>query len=242
MSRNHDRQITIFSPEGKLYQIEYSMKAVTNVGTLGIGVRGKGCVCLVSQKKVPDKLMDPSYVTNHYMVTPKIGCMAIGSKPDCKELVDEARRIAFKFQDKNGYAVPVHVLAQKIGKFSQIRTQNAGMRPFGCTLHFSACDDEKGGQLFRCDSAGHTFGWKSVATGPKDQEASNFLEKMLKKNNNGRGTDTQTIRCAIDCLQRVLELDMKPKDLEVSIVDEKGYRMLQDSEVDDHLTAIHEED
>lgn len=84
MSRHHDRQITIFSPEGKLYQIEYSMKAVTSAGLLGIGVRGKDCVCMVTQKKVADKLMDPTYVTNMYMITPLIGCMAIGSKPDCK--------------------------------------------------------------------------------------------------------------------------------------------------------------
>ena len=117
------------------------------------------------------------------------------------------------------------------------------MRPFGCTLHLAAVDDERGGQLFKCDPAGHFFGWKSLATGPKDQEANNILEKMLKKNGGGKGNDTITIRNAIDCLQRVLEADMKPKDLEVAIVDAKGgYRILGEEEVDRHLTAIHEED
>lgn len=242
MSRNHDRQITIFSPEGKLYQIEYAMKAVTNAGILGVALRGKDTVCMVCQKKVPDKLMDRSYITNMYNITPKIGCMAIGYVPDCKIIVTQARQIAAKFKDKNGYDIPVHVLAMKLGKQGQIFTQHAGVRPLGATMHLAAFDDEKGAQLWRVDPSGHFFGYKALATGPKDQEANNALEKVVKKTEGG-GDHLNTIRKAVDVLQVVLSQDLKPQDIEVGMVQGDGnFRLLSAAEVDDHLTAIHEED
>lgn len=225
-----------------MYQIEYAMKAVTNAGILGIALRGKDTVTMVCQKKVPDKLMDRSYITNMYNITPKIGCMCIGYVPDCKIIVTQARQIAAKFKDNNGYDIPVHFLAQKIGKKGQIFTQHAGVRPLGCSVILSAIDDEKGAQLWKVDPSGHFFGFKALATGPKDQEANNALEKVIKKTD-GAGESLPTIRKAIDILQVVLSQDLKPQDIEVGVVKGDGdFKLLTDAEVDDHLTAIHEED
>jgi len=250
MSRElHDRQITIFSPDGKLYQIEYTLKAVESEGTLGVGVRGTNTVCLAAPKKVADRLLDAAYVTNLYRITPQIGALGVGNKPDCCALVEQARSTAFKFQDKNGYPCPVHVLAEKMSKFVQIRTQNAGMRPLAGALHLMSVDDERGGQLYRIDAAGLAMGWKACATGPKHQEALNCLEKLTwleddtSKNPVSEKVDSnRTIRGALDCLQRVLEQDLKPTDVEVAIVEGNGgYRMLTAQEIDDHMTAIHED-
>jgi len=246
MSRHHDRQITIFSPEGKLYQIEYAIKAVQQNGLLGICLRGKDSVCVVSQKKVSDKLMDRDHVTNTYKITKGIGCLAIGRVPDCKALIQEARNVAAQFKDENGYDIPVHFLAQRIGKKNQIWTQKAGRRPYACTIHLAAIDDEKGAQLWKVDPSGHFFGWKASAIGPKDQEASNALEKVLKKTN-GVSDENETIRKCIDCLQVVLAQDLKAADVEVGVActDADGqadFKLLSDAEVDDHLTAIHEQD
>lgn len=75
---NFDRQITIFSPQGHLYQIEYAMKAATSGGNTAIAVRGEKSAVFITQKKIPDKLIDPTSVTSIYRITDSIGCLMLG--------------------------------------------------------------------------------------------------------------------------------------------------------------------
>ncbi|PNX54721.1 proteasome subunit alpha type-6-like protein [Trifolium pratense] len=74
----YDRHITIFSPEGRLFQVEYAFKAVKSAGNTSIGVRGKDSVCVVTQKKVPDKLLDQTSVTHLFPITKYLGLLATG--------------------------------------------------------------------------------------------------------------------------------------------------------------------
>lgn len=241
-SAGYDRHISIFSPEGKLYQVEYAIKASKSSGLTTVGIRGKDSVCVATQKKIPDALCDPDYVTNIYTISPSIGCIVTGLPADGQSLIIRARQIASDFQDKNGYECPVHWLSYKIANLGQLYTQHAYMRPYGVTTVFFAIDEEKGPQLFKVDPAGKYYGCTACASGAKEEEATSMLEKIQKKKENS--DEAETISNTIMCLQTVMGVEFKARDVDVAIVSvrDRRVRRLNESEIDDYLTSIAEKD
>merc|ERR1719223_2654377 len=163
MAAGYDRHITIFSPEGRLFQVEYAFRAVRGCGFTTVALRGADSVVTVTQKKVPDKLMDKQYTTNLFNITPNIGAVTTGMSADARALIFKSREIASKFKDKNGYEIPVHYLALKMANEGQVYTQHAYRRPLGVSIMFMSIDDEKGPSLYQVDPAGHYFGYKAAA-------------------------------------------------------------------------------
>eukprot|EP01090_Pellita_catalonica_P003824 TRINITY_DN13504_c0_g1_i1.p1 TRINITY_DN13504_c0_g1~~TRINITY_DN13504_c0_g1_i1.p1 ORF type:complete len:245 (-),score=51.01 TRINITY_DN13504_c0_g1_i1:28-762(-) len=240
-SAGYDRHITIFSPEGRLYQVEYAFKAIKSEALTSIGIRGKDSCCIVTQKKVPDKLVVASTVTHIFSITKEIGLVATGMIADARALVQRARQTAAKFKFDFGYDIPVSYLAKRIADRAQIFTQTAWMRPLGVAVVLIAVDDEDGPQLFKCGPAGSYIGYQACCAGEKDQEARNFLEKKFKKN--PELNNDKTIKMAINALQTVLGEDFKATDIEVGYVERgKDFRTLTEEEIDTHLTEIAERD
>mmetsp|Transcript_21357 Transcript_21357/g.27604 ORF Transcript_21357/g.27604 Transcript_21357/m.27604 type:complete len:245 (+) Transcript_21357:49-783(+) len=237
----YDHHITIFSPRGRLYQIEYAFKAAQSSGLTSVAVRGENSVALVTQKKVPDRLMDPDSVTNMFKITEHIGCMMTGMIADARSEVQRLRYEAAEFRFKYGYEIPVHVLAKRIADISQVYTQEASTRALACVAILASVDDERGSQLFKVDPAGHYFPYKATASGAKEQEAMNWFEKKVEEFPT-MDTD-KTIQCAIMCLQHVLSADFKSSEVEVVVMEGgKRYRGLNEDEIEAHLTAINEAD
>ncbi|CEO95269.1 Proteasome subunit alpha type [Plasmodiophora brassicae] len=243
-SAGYDRQITIFSPEGRLYQVEYAFKAVKAGGITSVAVRGKDSVVLLTQKKIPDKLLDPASVTHMFHITPKIGVVVTGLIADAKALVNRARQEAANFQYANGYEIPAQYLAQRLADVGQVYTQHAFMRALGVVSILCAIDPEDGPVLFRCDPAGHFLGYKACAAGTKEQEINNVLEKQVKKN--GEMTFEQAIETAVVAMQTVLGSDVKATDIEIAIVrkdaNEGRFTILTPDEIDRHLSIISQRD
>uniref|UniRef100_A0A1D1YZP9 Proteasome subunit alpha type n=1 Tax=Anthurium amnicola TaxID=1678845 RepID=A0A1D1YZP9_9ARAE len=238
----YDRHITIFSPEGRLYQVEYAFKAVKAAAITSIGVRGKDAICVVTQKKVPDKLLDQTSVTHLFPITKYLGLLATGMTADARSLVQKARNEAAEFRFKWGYEMPVDVLAKWIADQAQVYTQHAYMRPLGVVTMVLGIDEENGPQLFKCDPAGHFFGHKATSAGLKEQEAINFLEKKMK--NDPAFSYEETVQTAISALQSVLQEDFKATEIEVGVVRQEDpiFRVLTTEQIDEHLTAISERD
>ncbi|EMR10086.1 hypothetical protein PNEG_01835 [Pneumocystis murina B123] len=249
-STGYDRHITIFSPEGRLYQVEYAFKSVNSTGITSVAIKGKDSVVFISQKKVPDKLIDQDSVSYIFRITENIGCLVTGQIADARASVNRARVEAADFKYKYGYEIPVDVLAKRIANINQVCTQRAAMRPLGISSIFIAIDEEKGPQIFKCDLAGYYAGYKATASGPKKQEAINYLEKKLKSDG-FEGSWIDITELAINTLSSVLNIDLKATEIEIGVVgaSPKGslkssniFRVLTTDEIDERLQSIAEKD
>ncbi|ETW84606.1 threonine protease T1 [Heterobasidion irregulare TC 32-1] len=263
MSRtSYDRYLTVFSPEGRLYQVEYAFKAISGSGHTSVAVRGKDTSVVIIQKKVPDKLIDASTVTHLFSITPYIGCVMTGLIADARAQVARARSHAANFHKDFGYEITPDALARRMANLNQVYTQRAAMRPYGISMILIGIDPEFGPQVFKLDPAGYFVGFHATAAGQKQQEAMNHLEKKWKKLDNGRGADdaiaagktlnrAAVIEMAIEALSTVYASDYKAGEVEIGIVstseDEdpktRGkWRKMDEAEVQQYLTAYAEKD
>ena len=126
------------------------------------------------------------------------------------------------------------------------------MRPLGVATTLISLDSEFGPQLYKCDPAGYYTGYKATASGPKAQEALNFLEKKLKNKDNAEGSWEEVVELGIATLSTVLSVDFKKGELEIGIVggprgdgkegSDPNFRALSEEEIDERLQAIAEKD
>ena len=126
------------------------------------------------------------------------------------------------------------------------------MRPLGVAMSLISVDEEKGPQLYKCDPAGYYVGFKATASGPKAQEALNFLEKRLKNKEHADGSWDEVVELAITALSSVLSVDFKKGEIEIGIVGgprtdgkegtDTKFRSLSEEEIDERLQAIAEKD
>lgn len=237
LSSGYDRHITIFSPEGRLYQIEYAMNAVKNTGLTSIAVRGDDSVVLVTQKKVPDKLIDPSSVRHMFSVTKNIGCVVTGLQADAMYLLKRARYEAAEFKFKKGHNISCYYLAKRMANLAQLCTQHAYMRTLGVVMIYASFE-ENGPELYRCDPSGIFNEYKACSAGLKEQEATSLLETFFKES--PEMTFDNTIKVAIQTLQKVAGSDLKSDEIEVAVIDKNGFKVYNETEIDQRITLIHE--
>ncbi len=176
--QGYDRAITVFSPDGRLYQVEYAIETVRR-GTIAVGVKTKDGVIIAVEEK-PRKLQISEIAQKIFQIDDHIGVAAAGYIPDARSQVDNAR--FFSQSNKLIYDEPVDVetVVKHLADQSQQFTQFAGVRPFGVALIVGGIDDDKKSQLFLSDPSGTYISYDAVAIGSGSEQVTEFLEKNYK--------------------------------------------------------------
>ena len=176
----YDRAITVFSPDGRLFQVEYAREAVKR-GTTTVGIKFKKGVALIVDKRITSRLIEPSSIEKIFKIDDHIGCATSGLVADARALVERARIEAQINRLTYDKPIQVKALARKICDFKQTYTQYGGVRPFGTALLIGGVDDS-GVHLFATDPSGAMVEYKATAEGEGRDAAIEYFEKNYKEN------------------------------------------------------------
>ena len=176
--QGYDRAITVFSPDGRLYQVEYAIETVRR-GTIAVGVKCKEGIVIAVEEK-PRKLQISDTAQKIFQIDDHIGVAAAGYIPDARSQVDNAR--FFSQSNKMIYDEPVEVetIAKHLADQSQQYTQYAGVRPFGVALILGGVVNDTP-QLYLTDPSGTYISYDAIAIGSGSDQVTDFLEKTYKE-------------------------------------------------------------
>jgi proteasome alpha subunit len=175
--QGYDRAITVFSPDGRLYQVEYAIETVRR-GTIAVGIKSKDGIVIAVEEK-PRKLQISDTAQKLFQIDDHVGVAAAGYIPDARSQVDNAR--FFSQSNKLIYdeSVDVESIAKHLADQCQQFTQYAGVRPFGVALILGGVDSA-GTQLYLTDPSGTYISYDAVAIGSGSDQVTEFLEKNYK--------------------------------------------------------------
>jgi proteasome alpha subunit len=222
----YDRGITVFSPDGRLFQVEYAREAVKK-GTTTIGLKFKNGVILMVDKRLSSRLVEPDSIEKIYDVDDFIGCATSGLVADARVLIDEARRSAHKNKMTYGENIAVELLVKNVCDYKQNYTQYGGGRPFGVALLVAGVDD-LGLHLFETDPSGALVAYKATSIGSGRPVVMDIFEKEF--------ADGMTFEAAaklgLKALSAAIEEPLSAVSVEIGVVEkDKKFRRLAESEI-----------
>jgi len=172
--QGYDRAITVFSPDGRLYQVEYAIETVRR-GTIAVGVKCKDGIVIAVEEK-PRKLQISETAQKIFQIDDHVGVAAAGYIPDARSQVDNAR--FFSQSNKMIYdeSVEVETIAKHLADQCQQYTQYAGVRPYGVALILGGVVNNES-QLYLTDPSGTYISYDAIAIGSGSDSVTDFLEK-----------------------------------------------------------------
>jgi proteasome alpha subunit len=227
----YDRGITIFSPDGRLYQVEYAREAVKR-GTASIGVRTAGGVVLAADKRSRSPLMEPTSVEKIHKADEHVGIASAGHVADARQLIDFARRQAQVNRLRYGEAIGIETLTKEVTDHIQQYTQVGGARPFGVALLVAGVEDGEP-RLYETDPSGTPYEWKAVSIGADRSDLQEFLEEQYEP-----GVDLDGgIDLAVRTIASTNDDELEPTGVDVATVDAETGRFheLSNEEIEPHL-------
>lgn len=235
-----DQALTVFNPEGKLFQVEYAFRAVKTSGLSHVAVRCLDGVVLVSQLQSADRLVDTANNTFIHEINELSACMICGRIADGRRVIDRVRSEAVDFFRTWNYQPTADILCTRLADINQVYTQEAWQRPFGNIAVFAGWDPEQDRSLlFKTDPAGTNTGHFAIAAGIKEVELTDALTAHIKGFPDGVCESTQKgLDCALKIFQNVISTGLTGDDVEVAIYTKTGLRRMTPIEVDKRLGEL----
>ncbi|KIK08382.1 hypothetical protein K443DRAFT_128301 [Laccaria amethystina LaAM-08-1] len=206
----YDLSASTYSPDGRIFQVEYANKAVENSGT-AIGLKVKDGVVLAVEKLVHSKLLVPEANRRIQTIDRHIGLATAGLLADGRHLSNRARDEASNYRETYNSAPPLKAVADRLGLYVQAYTLYSSVRPFGISTILGAVDKD-GPSLFVVEPSGVFFGYNGAAVGKGRQLAKTELEKLNLAELSTREAVTEAARIIYlvheDAKEKEFELEM----------------------------------
>lgn len=216
----YDRSITMFSPDGRLLQVEYAKKTVRQ-GSTAIGVVCKDGIVLVADKRIVGKLVVPEAIEKMFKIDEHIAATASGIISDARVLIERAQVKAQQHKVTYDSSVDILDIVKDITSLKQICTQSAGLRPFGVSLLIAGVDNDGEPKLFMTDPTGIFFRYRAAVIGEGEPE----IEKMLQKKYRSNMSIDEGIILSIQSLKEFLGQEFSLERLDIAYITSQDRRM-----------------
>ncbi|CAG9762564.1 unnamed protein product [Ceutorhynchus assimilis] len=172
----YDLSASQFSPDGRVFQVEYAMKAVENSGTV-IGLKGSDGIVLAAEKLILSKLHEPSTNQRIFNIDQHIGMAFSGLIADARQIVQIARREAAEYRQQYRLSIPLKYLNDRVSMYMHAYTLYSAIRPYGCSVILSGYENGEP-VMYTIDPSGVSYGNLGCATGKAKQSAKTEIEKL----------------------------------------------------------------
>jgi proteasome alpha subunit len=222
----YDRAITVFSPDGRLFQVEYAREAVKR-GATAIGVKTKEGVLLLADRRVASKLLEADTIEKIYKIDEHVCAATSGLVADARILIDRARLEAQINRLTYDELISVKELVRRICDFKQQYTQFGGVRPFGVSLLIAGIDNEP--HLYETDPSGALLEYKATAIGAGRSIVMEHFEKEYRDDITLDGA----IVASMVAMGKAIEGEISSESIEMGIVkvEDKMFKQLTPAEI-----------
>jgi proteasome alpha subunit len=228
----YDRAITVFSPDGRLFQVEYAREAVKR-GTTSVGIKAKDGVALLVDKRISSRLLEPQSTEKIFQVDDHIGAVTSGLVADARALVDRARVDAQINRVVYNEPIAIETLAKKIADHKQTFTQYGGVRPYGTALLIGGIDDS-GPRLFETDPSGALLMVKATGIGSGRNAVMEFLEEKYDENADS------AIKLGLEALYKATEGKITIDTIEIAAIyaEDNRFRKLSTDDLEAYVKSV----
>jgi proteasome alpha subunit len=222
----YDRVVTVFSPDGRLFQVQYAMEAVKRGATV-IAIKAKDGVAMIADKKVLHNLILARSIEKIYEVDHHVGAATIGLVADGRKLIEQSRLQAQRHRLSFDEAPSVKQMVFDVSSYMQIFTQYGGIRPFGVTVLMAGYDDEP--KIYEIDPSGTPTEWSATAVGEGRAEVMKVLDSKYEANMKLPHAFT----LGLNALENFLKEKFSVKRVEAAEITKKGFRKLSTEELEE---------
>jgi len=223
---HYDEDITIFSPDGRLFQVEYARETVKK-GATTIGLKFNKGIIFITYKEKYSKLVESSSITKIEKINDFIFCTYIGLSADARHLIDYSQEIDAINRIWYDEQIAVKYLVEEICRYKHLFTTYYGLRPFGLVLLIAGID-LRGLHLFGTDPSGAFLEYKAICEGDGNETITKYFEKHYKE----KLTKEKAIKFAIDSIKKSIKKKIDARNLEIGIIEkDKAYYKLSEKEI-----------